>query len=178
MITSSLGAVIALAILYGATMKIADLLDEHGLHWFRGDKLLFGLLWGIFGILLVASRADIANVILAMVLAYLIRMRLDYFNHVLASTMIIASFLFFAHFDRKIFTIFFLTFVIFGGIRDYVGNVRQKNDWLFKVIEPAWYYVIPPAIYALITDNWTIFIVLTAYRLAYNIVKYSLEPEP
>src|SRR3989344_9269554 len=85
--------------LFGLTMKIADLFDEHEMRWFKGDALLFGLLWGFFGILLVLSRIDIANVTLAMILAFLVRMRLDYRNHVIASTMIIIAFLWQSTFD-------------------------------------------------------------------------------
>ena len=37
--------VVIYAILFGITMKIADLLDEHGLKSFKGADILFGFLW-------------------------------------------------------------------------------------------------------------------------------------
>ena len=41
------------AALHGATMKLADLFDEHEMYWFAGDDIAFGFLWGISGALLV-----------------------------------------------------------------------------------------------------------------------------
>ena len=45
----SLPIILIFAALYGITMKIADLLDEHGLKWFKGSAIIFGILWGLFG---------------------------------------------------------------------------------------------------------------------------------
>ena len=160
--------------LFGFTMKTADLFDEHGMRWFKGDAFIFGLLWGFFGILLVFSGIGIANVTLAMILAFLVRMRLDYRNHAIASTMIIIAFLWQSTFEPTIFSIFFITFVVFGGLRDYLGDIRKKKDWLYKINEPAWYYVIPTAIYGIFSNNWTIFVIFTVYIIFYDLAKYSL----
>jgi len=171
----SLSMILIYSALFGITMKFADLLDEHGLKLFKGDKILFGFIWGFFGALLVLSRADIANVTLAMILAFLIRMRLDYRNHVIASTIIIITFIWKSIFNVKLFFIFFFIFVIFGLLRDYLGDVRKKKDWLYKINEPAWiYYVIPTAVYGFITNDWIIFFVFTIYIIFYDITKYFL----
>lgn len=166
--------IIIYSLLFGLTMKIADLFDEHNMKWFKGDKLVFGILWGFFGLFLVLSRIDIANVTLAMVLAFLVRMRLDYRNHAIATAMIIIAFVWKSQFDIIIFFIFFATFVIFGGLRDYLGDVRKKKDWLYKINEPAWYYVIPTAIYGVCTNNWVIFVIFTIYIVGYDLAKYGL----
>lgn len=170
----SLPLILLYSALFGFTMKTADLFDEHEMRWFKGDALLFGLLWGLFGILLVLSRADVANVTLAMILSFLVRMRLDYRNHTIASTMIIIAFLWQSNLDITIFSIFFITFVLFGGLRDYLGDIRKKKDWLYKINEPAWYYVIPTAIYGMFSNNWVIFSVFTIYIIFYDLAKYSL----
>lgn len=170
----SLPILIPCAALFGVTMKLADLFDEHGLKWFKGDAIIFGLLWGIFGSLLVLSRIDIANVVLAMILAFLVRKRLDYLNHTIAATMIIVVFLWQSSFDLNLFLLFFVIFALFGGLRDYLGDVRKKKDWIFYINEPASYYVIPTAIYGVFTGNWIIFIVFTVYLIFYDLVKYGL----
>jgi len=170
----SLPMIIICAALFGATMKLADLFNEHGLKWFKGDAIIFGLLWGLFGSLLVFSRVDIANVVLAMILAFLIRKRLDYRNHVIATTMIIIVFFWKSSFDLDLFILFFAIFAIFGGLRDYLGDVRKKKDWLYKMNEPAWYYIIPTAIYGIFTGNWMVFIVFTIYIIFYDLIKYGL----
>ena len=158
---------------FGATMKIADLFDEHGMKsWFKGDRIIFGLLWGFFGILLVLSRPDIANVTLAMILAFLVRMRVDYRNHAIATVMIIVAFLYKGIFDPTLFFLFFIIFTIFGGLRDYLGDVRKKKDWIYKINEPAWYYVIPTFIYSIASGNWMIFYTFTVYIIFYDLAKY------
>jgi len=162
------------AALFGITMKLSDLFNEHKMRWFRGDALLFGVLWGIFGSLLVVSRVDVANVTLAMVLAFLVRMRLDYRNHTVASAMIIVSFLWWSTVDLIIFFIFFVVFTIFGALRDYTGEVRKKKNWIYKYNEHPWYYVIPTAIYGFFTGNWVIFFVFTIYIIFYDVIKYGL----
>lgn len=165
--------ILVITALYGAIMKLADLFDEHGMHWFKGDKMLSGLAWGILGAVLVLTRADIANLILAMTLAFIVRMRVDYRNHAIASVIIIAAFVWKSQFDATVFLVFFLSFLIFGGLRDYLGNVRQKHDWIYAINEPAWYYVIPPLIYASVTGNWLLFWVSTVYIVFYDLVKYG-----
>lgn len=170
----SLPLILLYAALFGVTMKIADLFDEHEMRLFKGDAITFGFLWGFFGILLILSRPDIANVTLAMILAFIVRMRIDYRNHAIATAMIIIAFMLKSTFDVTLFSIFFTTFVIFGGLRDYLGDVRQKKDWIYKINEPAWYYVIPPVVYGAYTNNWVIFLVFTTYILGYDFTKYYL----
>ena len=40
----SIPMILLFALLYGVTMKIADLLNEHGFKWFKGSAIIFGLL--------------------------------------------------------------------------------------------------------------------------------------
>ena len=160
-----------IAAVYGAAMKAADLFDEHKKHWFKGDALLFGLIYGIAGALLVVSGNSLANVVLAMVLACFVRMRIDYRNHTIAATMIILAFCYTSQFNAALFSTFFIIFTTFGGLRDYLGDVRKKKDWLYKINEPMLYYIIPTAIYGVITGNWIIFAVFTTYVIFYDGVK-------
>ncbi len=156
-------------------MKIADLLNEHGLKWFKGLDILFGFLWGIFGIFLIISNVYVANVLLAMVLAFIIRMRIDYLNHAIATLVIIISFLSYSLFEPKIFFIFLGVFIIFGSIKDYLGD-KLKSKGVFQIIsESGWYYVIPTLIYALVTSRWIVFYVFTTYIISYDLVKYVWE---
>ena len=174
----SLIALILYATLFGACMKIADLLDEHGLKWFPGDKLLFGILWGLFGILLIWSRQDIANIFLARILVYIPRKRLDYFNHALAAVMIIVTFLWKTtltpgYFHPLLFIIFFGIFFIFGTLRDYQGNKENKKNALFVINEFALYHIIATLVYSIIIKDFTPFLVATTAQLSYNLIKYS-----
>jgi len=166
-------ALVLIACLYGVTMKVADLLDEHGLHLFAGADLLFGVLWGICGGLLVLADPVVANVLLAQMVAYIVRRRLDYVNHAIGAAIMIVTFLASTAFAPVLFGVFGVTFLLFGALRDYIGNVRTKRDWLYMINEPAWYYVIPPAIYGLVTGEWLLLVLLATYRVSYNIIKYT-----
>ena len=66
----SIPMIILYAILFGSTMKIADLLGEHGLRWFKGSALLFGILFGSFGALMILSNNFLAHFFIAMLIQY------------------------------------------------------------------------------------------------------------
>ena len=171
----SLSIILIFAALYGITMKIADLLDEHGLKWFKGSTTIFGILWGLFGALLVASNVQVANVLLAMILAFIFRMRIDYKNHAIATVIIIASFLVYSSFEPLTFFIFLANFIIFGSLKDVMDDYFKRSDWLQKFTESGWYYVIPTLIFAYFTSAWIVFYVFTTYIVFYDIVKYVGE---
>ncbi len=171
----SLFVILIISAFYGATMKLADLFNEHGLRWFKGDAILFGLLWGLSGALLSVSRPDVGNVVIAMILASLVRMRLDYVNHAIAATIIIIVFLWEkTFFDMFFFLLFFSIFVLAGGWRDYLGDIRKKKDWLYKINEPMWYYTVPTAVYGFVSHDWVLFFVFIVFTVFYNAVKYGL----
>lgn len=164
------------AALYGVTMKIADLFNEHRMRsWFKGSNIVFGILWGIFGGLLILSNIHVANVLLAMIVAFIFRMRIDYRNHAIATVIIITTFLLFREVEPSTFLIFFANFAIFGSAKDYFDDVLKSNGILHTISESGWYYVVPTFIYAFFTNQWIIFYVFTTYIVFYDIVKYSLE---
>ena len=103
----SLHMILLYAVFYGITMKVADLFNEHEFKWFKHADVLFGSLWGIFGALLVISNMIIGNVILAMIIAFLIRRRIDHINHAIAVIIIFIVFLVYVAFNPIIFVTFF-----------------------------------------------------------------------
>ena len=160
------------AFLFGLTMKLADLLDEHGLKWFKGSAILFGIIWGVSGALLVSSDNVIANIILAMSLAFLVRNRLDFLNHQIAVAIIVISFLLTSIFSPILFSIFFIVFVIFGSLRDYIGDKIERKSSLQSLYDNImWYYPISTFIYCLFYGDWYIFLVFTVYTIAYDATK-------
>ena len=169
----SVPMIILYALLYGITMKVADLLDEHGLKWFKGSDILFGFLWGLFGALLVLSNNIIANIILAMNLAFIIRYRLDYLNHQIAASIIIITFILTSQIEVTLFIVFYLFFLVFGSLRDYVGEkVKNKGKTLVLYDEIMWYYPIPALIYCLLYGNWIVFWAMLVYTIGFDGIKY------
>ena len=159
------------AAFYGSTMKIADLFNEHGMRpWFKGSNIVFGILWGIFGGILILSNIHIANVLLAMVVAFIFRMRIDYKNHAIATVIIFVTFLLFGEIESSTFLIFLANFIVFGSAKDYFDDVLKSNGVLHKISESGWYYVVPTFIYAIFTNQWAVFYVFTTYIVFYDIV--------
>lgn len=168
--------IVIYALLYGITMKIADLLDEHGLKWFKGDKILFGFLFAGFGVLTMFGNNQIANIILAMVVCQIIRGRLDYLNHQIAATVLIIGFFFVGVINIKLFIVFYFVFLIFGLLRDYVGDKLKKKTTLLIIYENImWYYPIPTLIYCNLYGNWIIFIALSVFTAGYALTKYAYK---
>lgn len=161
--------IIISSIFYGITMKIADLLDEHGLKWFKGSNIIFGFLWGIFGSILVYLNPVIGNILIAMNLAFLVRNRLDYLNHQIAASLIIITFLLTTKLNLELFLIFYIIFLIFGSIKDFIGDKTKKKGIILILTESALYYPISTLIYSIIYNNWIIFISLTLFTTSYNI---------
>lgn len=163
---------IAYSALFGITIKVADLMDEHGLRWFKGDRIIFGFLWGTFGSLLMLNTDSvIAGAFLAMILACLIRNRLDYLNHQIgASLMFITGFgLVLVNF--KTFLIFFLLFITFGSIKDYTDDVLHIKKGVVRVFELMPYYPLISFVYCLKYGNWLLFWTLTTFTILYNVTK-------
>lgn len=159
------------AFLFGTTMKIADALDEHGLKWFKGAPMLFGVLWGLFGFLLIIANPIIANVLLARILSYLPRVRLDYANHGVAATIIIIGFMYSSVFIPTLFVLFFVIFLLFGMMRDYYG--KRTKTLVYKITEPAFHYILFTLVYSIAVKDFTLFWVFTVSQLSYDLVKYG-----
>ena len=172
----SIPAIILYALLYGVTMKIADLFNEHGLKWFKGSAIIFGILWGGFGLLLVLSNSTIANIILAMNVAFIIRNRLDYLNHQIAASIIIVGFLLSSAIHPLLFVVFFGTFLIFGSLKDYIDDVLKKKEGILPILsEVMLYYPIPTLIYCGFFGNWIVFGVFLAYTITYDLTKFIFK---
>jgi hypothetical protein len=169
----SVPMILLYAVFYGMTMKVADLMNEHNLKWFKYSNLLFGVAWGLFGALLILSNPIVANIILAMNIAFLIRRRIDYLNHAIAVSVIIIAFLFCASIDITFFLVFYFIFLIFGGLKDYVDDILKKRKTLFFTLNEAMlYYPIPTLVYCLIYGNWIVFYVFLLYTVFYDLTKY------
>lgn len=165
--------IIIYSVAYGVTMKIADLLNEHGLKWFKSSAIVFGFLWSIFGTVLIISDNTIANIILAMNIAFITRNRLDYINHQIAASIIIITFLFTSIFSPVMFLVFYFVFLIFGSIKDYVDDILKKKDGMFTLLNEAMlYYPIPTFIYCMIYGNWIVFWTFLVYTISYDLTKY------
>ncbi|MEK6812514.1 MAG: hypothetical protein AABX86_00155 [Nanoarchaeota archaeon] len=107
-------AVVIYSALLAFTIKIADLLDEHGLFLFRGAAVLFGILWGTAFVFLMWLHPLLASFWLALLLHWIIFMKFDFFNHALALAIILLAILWKPPFVD--WNVLFSALVVYTGI--------------------------------------------------------------
>ncbi len=157
------------SLLFGFFTKLADLLDEHGLKMFKGADILFGILWGIFGTLVIIFSPLLATFYLAILINWIIRGNIDYLNHRIATAIILVSVFFsgiVANIDPILFAVTTILFTGIGMLIDYKLIKRNflTNNNLFIFI----------ALAIMIYFNTNYWIVLVSYLLnsiAYQSVK-------
>ncbi|SRR6266566_2048481 len=84
-------AIAIVSFVFGLTVTIADSLNEHGLTLFKGSSILFGVLWGISGSILILLSKPLLTLYFALVLYWLLRLKLDRTNHAIGATLMIAT---------------------------------------------------------------------------------------
>lgn len=173
----SIPMILIYALLFGVTMKLADLLNEHGLKWFKGSAILFGFLWGLFGSLMILGNPILAIFLVALVIHWTLRYRLDYFNHGLAASMMLITFfyIFPSSFNWEFFTITFLGFSIHGLINDAIDRGQFKGVTT-KYFESNIHWIWIPLLLSLIDSKyWIVFFVSTIFIISYEFIKYFFK---
>lgn len=168
---------ILISVMWGITEKIADLLNEHGLKWFRGANIIFGVLWGTFLALLVINQnIVISNLAFAMLLGYILRYRIDHLNHGIASSIVIFAFLVNgAIIDWGVLIFFFAVFGLGGLVHDTLDERPKFKKFLGKYLtvffEYRMYIYLFPLIYSVFTGTWMAFLVASGHMLSYEIIR-------
>lgn len=161
--------------LYGLTMKIADLFNEHGLKpWFRRSDLWFGILWGVLGGALIVMNETAATLVVAMTVAFIVRMRIDYRNHAIATVIILTTTVLHGGIDKTEFLFLLVMFSIFGAVKDYLDDTWQLTTPFAKAYEFAHYYVAVPAAWSVCTGHWLVTALGTTYIVFYDVAKYAI----
>lgn len=136
---------VVVSFLFGFTTDFADLLDEHGLRWFKFSDITFGVLWGFFGAYIIFANVSAGLSVIALVLYWLYRGKLDYPNHALAGVIIFFSaFLFFSNNKiSPVYTLISLTVLIFSW--KFGGYVKLYNKpWgNLKIVILARHFIAP-----------------------------------
>ncbi len=170
--------VVLVSAFLGATMKIADLLDEHNYRWFKYSDLLFGLLWGISGAYLITINQILATIWISVLFCFIVRYRLDYLNHGIAAGIWFIAMLYinYSLWDNLIPFIYFASlFTITGLIHDYFQyknqNIRGIMKFFFIDFKLYWYIIaLGYSLY-----SWNIYPVLTIWTFEYVYDYFSSE---
>ena len=140
--------VVLVSALLGATMKIADLLDEHGYVWFKHADIVFGLLWGLCGSYLIFQNPLLATIWISVLFCFIVRFRLDYLNHGIAAGMWFIAMAYIAYSLRDnmgAFIYFGSLFTITGLIHDHMQyhapKVKGLQKFFFLDFKLYWYLI-------------------------------------
>lgn len=155
--------------LFGFFTKLADLLDEHGLKMFKGAKILFGIVWGIFGTLVIIFSPLLATLYLAILINWIIRGNIDYLNHRIATAIILVSVFFsgiITNLDPILFGIATTLFTGIGMLIDYKiikrNFLTNNNLFIFIALAIMIYFN---------TSYWIVFASYLLNSVAYQAVK-------
>ena len=80
--------------LFGTFAKIADVLEEHGLKWFYGSNIFFGLLWGFMGGLTILNNFTVGTFWIAIVLQWICRGKIDRPSHGIGASIMILVYIY------------------------------------------------------------------------------------
>ena len=157
------------SLLFGFFTKLADLLDEHGLKMFKGADILFGILWGIFGTLVIIFNSLLATFYLAILINWMIRENIDYLNHRIAIAIILVGVLFsgiVANLDLLLFVITLILFTGIGMLIDYKiikrNFLTNNNLFIFIALAIMIYFRV---------DYWIVFVSYLLNSITYQSVK-------
>lgn len=154
MLLTAVHAALALAVgfAYGATLKVSDLLQEHGYrfrHYARGD-IAAGVLAALLGVALLALCSPDARVFwLAVILSWVLRGRIDGVNHGVMALFMLAFVLWtapsgWAH--KPSFWAFLAVLCVLGLVHDLLqySSVRAPKPlrWFFEQQHLYWYLLV------------------------------------
>ena len=150
--------ILLLSAFFGFTVKMADLLNEHGLKLFKGSAFLFGMLWGLTGAFFILSNNILSSFFLAILLHWILRYRIDYINHGIAASIILITFFYnLPNFmmNWTVFLTIFVTYSFFGLLNDASdrGDIRGKLSKIFKLNT---HLIIVPLMLALLNSSYWI----------------------
>lgn len=126
------------AFLTGIFTKLADVGVDHGVPMSKFYKVLYGILWGVCGSLVVLGNTYVAAFYFGILLSWIVRYKLDYYNHGIGGAMILFAIVLILPITALHLWIIIGTFVLFTlfGIlsREYsfkLGWFQEYNVYSF-----------------------------------------------
>jgi len=167
--------IILYVVLFGSTMKIADLFDEHGLKWFKGSNILFGILFGSFGALLIFSNNLLTNFFIAMLIHWTLRYRIDCLGHGFAGAIMLTAFILNLNnfvFVSLIFWTILIGFSLFGLLND-MADRKEIKGFIAELAQSQFHYFVIPLILIFFNITyWIILVVSIGHIVSYEVTKY------
>lgn len=119
------------AFLTGIFTKLSDVVNDDGLKVSQTVNIFLGILWGVFGSLVVLGNPFVAAFYFGILLSWIHRYKLDNYSHGIGGSLILAA-IFYVHPHSLIQIIIIigtsLLFTIFGLLSRY--NIVKKNIFI------------------------------------------------
>ncbi len=116
------------ALITGVFTKLADIANDDGFGVSKKVNILLGVLWGVFGSLVVFGNSYVAAFYLGILLSWIFRHKLDNYAHGIGGALILVS-IFFVHptsFVQLLITgVTFVLFTVFGLLTRH--KLLKKN---------------------------------------------------
>jgi hypothetical protein len=119
------------SLLFGLTQKIADDQHDEGIYFFKYSDIVFGLILGIFGFILISYSPILQAVYLGPLLYWIYKGKIDCIQHKIAAVIM---------FFGVVYSYEYLTasivpsILIFGGYAIFDGVKKQSSHlrWFFR----------------------------------------------
>ncbi len=161
--------VITNAFLTGLFTKLADVVNDDGLKVSPVINIFLGILWGIFGSLVVLGNPFVAAFYFGILLSWIHRYKLDNYSHGIGGSLILAA-IFFVHPHNLVQIVIIigtsLLFTIFGLL-------SRHGIWRHKVFSDyniySFIFLIILAIYS--SEVWIVVLASLANVVGYHLIK-------
>lgn len=157
------------AFLVGVFTKLGDIANDDGFKISYSLNILLGILWGVFGALVVLGNSEIAAFYFGILLSWIFRYKLDNYSHGIGGTIILVT-LFYVHpissLQLVITSATFVLFTLFGILsRHHIFGKNFFTDYnVYSFI-----FLIILALFN--TSVWIVVIASLANILGYHGVK-------
>jgi hypothetical protein len=176
----SVALVVSVAFLYGVTNKLADMMNEHGLRWFRGAATGMGFVWGGFGVVLTLYSPEFATLYLGLTLSWFLSLKLDYPNHAIAGVATVLAAVWMAAQDGLDVLAAGAVMVAYRVTGLVQAVLRGRAGWLDRLLRVRLRLYLIPLGYAVYVGHWLPFaagacgmlgaeLVTNYYRIVRNI---------
>jgi hypothetical protein len=164
--TSTLITISILSFFFGFFVDFADLLDEHGLKWFRGSALVCGIIWGVLGSLLVLLNTDAAFFVSTLVLYWVLKQKLDFLNHAIGGSLVLLTSLLSLP-NSGLVTVALCVGFFAQALQGFVGTALKNKYHLegFKKELIRLRHFVPPIAISLAISNWIPLLVFIFFTL-------------
>ncbi len=161
--------IIVNAFLTGLFTKLADIANDDGFKVGKFLNVFLGVLWGIFGSLVVLGSGNIGAFYFGILLSWIHRYKLDNYSHGIGGSIILVA-IFFVHPSSVLqIIIAAVTFVLFTGFglmsrHKFLGKSIFINYNIYSFIFLAGLAIFYPEV-------WLIFFASLANVIGYHLVK-------